>query len=152
MKYPIQIRELQGAKRLVLPVRSRLHRCFGNFEAIIDTGSPRNVISAGDAIRLRIPFNNLNSSSPLSGLGKGNISTVEIHKFPFAIMSHDDKIKEFVVSTVIPNVPEIRKGDENTFKHSLTLPSLIGIDFLEKNNLKLFVDIVGKQAYLEDIE
>lgn len=150
MKYPIHIREIQGAKRLVLPILSRQPRSFGSFEAIIDTGSPRTVLGAGDAIKISIPFNNYPVDRALSGFGKGNVPTKKIEKFQIVIRSTEGDSKTLLTPIIVPDVPSLRNGDRNTFNHALTLPSLIGIDFLEINKLKLFVDIDKDCAFLED--
>ena len=140
MKYLVLIREVQGAKRLVLSLLSRQPRSFGSFEAIIDTGSPRTVLGAADSIRMAIPFGKYPQSKSLSGFGKGSVPTVEIGNFLVALKSADGN-----------DVPSLRNGDQNTFNHALTLPTLIGMDFLEKNRLKLVVNLPENESYLEDV-
>ncbi len=58
MKFNLQIRNIQGSKRIVLPLISIYPRSFGHLEAVIDTGAPKTILSAGDAMRLNIPFSN----------------------------------------------------------------------------------------------
>ena len=151
MKYLVLIREVQGAKRLVLSLLSRQPRSFGSFEAIIDTGSPRTVLGAADSIRMAIPFGKYPQSKSLSGFGKGSVPTVEIGNFLVAIKSAEGNSKYLDISLVVPDVPSLRNGDQNTFNHALTLPTLIGMDFLEKNRLKLVVNLPENESYLEDV-
>ena len=80
MRFNLEIRNIQNSKRIILPLFSRQARSFGRIEAIIDTGSPRTILSAGDALRLNIPFTNFESSTPLAGLGKGKTPVLLINK------------------------------------------------------------------------
>lgn len=150
MRYPIQIRETQGAKRLIVPLLSRHPRCFGSFEAFIDTGSPRTIISAVDAEKLMIPFNSLNETQPIIGFGKGNVPTLAIDKFNLVMRASDGQSKQIVMPVVITDVSKMRKRDQQILDHARTIPSLIGMDFLERNKFKLFVDLEKNEAYFED--
>lgn len=150
MKYPIQIRTIHEAKRLIVPLISRQPHSFGNFEAFIDTGSPRTIISAVDAEKLNIPFSNLKSSQPIVGFGKGNVPTLAIDKFNLFIRNSEGLTKQLIIPVVIADVSTMRKMDQKILDHARTIPSLIGMDFLEINNFKLFVDLSENEAYFED--
>lgn len=150
MEYELQIRQIQNTKRIILPLISKQPRSYGHLDAVIDTGSPKTIISVSDAMRLNIPFKNLTSASPIQGFGKGNIPVLSMEKFPFSIRSGKGKSKDLITSVVIVDVPTLRKLGENALNHALSLPTLIGIDFLDASGLKLFVDVKGGIAYLED--
>ena len=151
MRYPIQIRTTKdGTKRLIVPLISRHPRSFGNFEAFIDTGSPNTVISAVDAEKLRIPFSNLSQAKSIVGFGKGSIPTLAIDKFNIIIRSSDGQTKNLIIPVVITDVPKMRNMDQNILNHARIIPSLIGMDFLENNKFKLFVDLSKNEAYFED--
>lgn len=150
MKYPIQIRSLQGSKRLVVPVVSMQPRCFGNFEAVLDTGSPRTILGAIDAEKLKIPFTSLRTTSPIVGFGKGSTPSLQIDSFDLSIRSEENKLKHLKMPIVIPDIPSIRKMSQSILDHARTIPTLIGMDFLEINNLKLFVNVNQNSAYFED--
>jgi predicted aspartyl protease len=150
MKYPVQIRDLQGAKRLVLPLFSMQPRSFGPLEAVIDTGAPKTIISASDAQKLRIPFNNLESTSPIIGFGKASTPALFMKSFVIAMKSDDGKINRKDISVIVTDVPTLNKFGQSILEHAFMMPTLIGMDFLEKNGLKLFVDVKGNIAYLED--
>jgi len=151
MKYDVSIREIQGAKRLILSLISIQPRSFGRFEAIIDTGSPRTIISASDSLKLAIPFSIYSESECLRGVGKGNIPTVEINKFKLVLKSLEGSSKNIEMKVITPNVPRLRKEAQKEFENALNLPSIIGLDFLENNRLKLLVNLPESIAYLEDV-
>ena len=50
MRFNLDIRKIGGSMRIILPISSRQPRSFGRIEVVIDTGSPKTIISAGDAI------------------------------------------------------------------------------------------------------
>ncbi len=55
MKFNLEIRNVNGSKRIIFPFLSTYPRSFGRVEAIIDTGSPITVLSASDSLRLNLP-------------------------------------------------------------------------------------------------
>ena len=83
MRFNLEIRNIDGSIRIILPLFSRQPRSFGRIEAVIDTGFPKTIISAGDAIKLNIPFTNLQSTMPLTGLGKGRTPMLLINNLRF---------------------------------------------------------------------
>jgi len=152
MRYKLEIRSSQNSKRIFLPILSTYPKCFGKLEGVIDTGSPRTVLSAADACRLNIPFKNLSSTDPIRGYGKGGCPALKINKFSIRIKSEDDssKLLEFPIDVV--DFPTLNKLDEKTKAHSFTMPTLLGLDFLEINKLSLFIDCKNNIAFLEDVD
>ncbi len=57
MKFNLEIRNMQGSKRIILRFLCTYPRSFGHVDAIMDTGAPVTILSANDALRLRMPFN-----------------------------------------------------------------------------------------------
>ena len=150
MKYKIEIRSSQKSKRLFLPMLSMYPHCFGQLEAIIDTGSPRTVLSAADACRLKIPFKNFQSTDPIRGYGKGGCPALKINKFLARIKSLDSKSKKLEFPITVIDFPTLNKLDAKTKNNAFKMPTIIGLDFLEFNKLSLFVDVKRGVAFLED--
>ena len=119
---------------------------------MIDTGSPKTIISAGDAIKLNIPFTNLQSTAPLTGLGKGRTPMLLMNNFMFSIRDSDGKPNNFDMPFLVADVPRIRNEGQEKLINATRIPTLIGMDFLELNGFDLFVSINKNVAYLEKSE
>ena len=152
MRFNLEIRNIQNSKRIILPLFSRQARSFGRIEAIIDTGSPRTILSAGDALRLNIPFTNFESSTPLAGLGKGKTPVLLINKFTFSLRDSEEKTNNFTMPLLVADVPRIKKEGQDKLNNAARIPTLIGMDFLELNSFDLFVSLNKNSAYLEKSE
>ena len=150
MKFDLEIRNIQSSKRIILPFLCTYPRSFGRVESIIDTGAPTTVISASDGIRLRLSFDNFESTKPLKGVGRGEIPCLLINNFKITLHSNNNERKEFSFPVVAVDVPTLRKFGEDALNQASMLPTLIGLDFLKLNNLKLFVDLQNNIAYLEE--
>jgi hypothetical protein len=149
MKFNLEVRNIQKAKRIFLPMISTYPRSFGHLESVIDTGAPKTILSAGDAIRLNIPFMNFESTTPLTGLGKGRTPVLLINKFSFSLKDSEGNLNKFSMPILVADVPRIRKEGQEKLNNATRIPTLIGMDFLEINDLSLFVDINKNVAYLE---
>jgi len=149
MKFNLEIRNIQGTRRIILPLLSTYPRSFGRIEAIIDTGSPKTILSAGDAIRLNIPFTNFESAAPLTGLGKGKTPVLLINKFTFSLRDSDGRPSNFLMPILAADVPKIRNEGQEKLNNATRVPTLIGMDFLELNNFDLFIGLNKNVAYLE---
>lgn len=152
MRFNLDIRNIQGARRIVLPILSTYPRSFGRIEAVIDTGAPKTILSAGDAIRLNIPFTNFESTTPLTGLGKGRTPVLSVNKFTFSLRDSDGKPDNLSMPILVADVPRIRKEGQEKLNNAARIPTLIGMDFLENNNLDLFISVNKNIAYLEKSE
>jgi len=135
MRFSLEIRNIEGAKRVILPMFSRQPRSFGRIEAIIDTGSPKTILSAGDAIRLNIPFTNFESTTPLTGLGKGKTPMLLINKFTFSLRNSEGKPNSFSMPLLVADVPRLRKEGQDKLNNATRIPTLIGMDFLDTKML-----------------
>ncbi len=149
MRFNLEVRNIQGTKRIILPLLSTYPRSFGHLEAVIDTGAPKTILSAGDAIRLNIPFNNFESTTPLIGLGKGRTPVLLINKFSFSLKDSEGKPNRLSMPVLVVDVPRIRKEGLEKLNNATRIPTLIGIDFLQHNDFSLFVDVNKDVAYLE---
>jgi len=149
MRFELQIRNIQGAKRVILPFLCTYPRSFGRVEAVIDTGAPQTILSAKDAIRLNMPFKSFPSAKPIRGFGKGNTPALSIKNFQISLHSIENQRASFKFPIVAIDVPTLYKRGKGALDSALTLPSLIGLDFLDVNELQLFVDLNNNEAYLE---
>src|SRR3989344_1936628 len=152
MRFNLDIRNIGGSVRIILLIFSRQPRSFGRIEAVIDTGSPKTIISAGDAIKLNIPFTNLQSTAPLTGLGKGRTPMLLMNNFMFSIRNTDGKPTSLTVPLLVADVPRIRNEGQEKLNNATRIPTLIGMDFLELNGFDLFVSVNKDLAYLEKSE
>lgn len=150
MRFDLQIRSIQSSRRIILPLISTYPRSFGHLEVVIDTGAPKTILSAGDAIRLNVPFSKFQSTAPLIGLGRGTTPVLLINNFPFSLHSNEEESKKFSMPILVVDVPKIRNMSKDFLNNATRIPTLIGIDFLEHTKLKLFIDIKNNIAHLED--
>ena len=152
MRFNLEIRNIQGTRRIILPMLSTYPRSFGRIEAVIDTGAPKTILSAGDAIRLNIPFTRFESTTPLTGLGKGRTPVLLVSKFTFSLRDSEGKPNNFSMPILVTDVPRIRNEGQERLNNATRVPTLIGMDFLETNSLDLFVSVNKNIAYLEKSE
>jgi len=152
MRFNLEIRKIDGSIRIILPLFSRQPRSFGRIESVIDTGAPKTILSAGDAIRLNIPFTNFESATPLTGLGKGKTPVLLIKDFTFSLHNSDEKLSNLSMPILIADVPRIRNEGQEKLNNATRIPTLIGMDFLENNNFDLFIGLNKNIAYLEKVE
>lgn len=150
MKFNLEIRKGNGSIRLILPFRCKYPRSMGNVEAVIDTGSPRTIISARDAHRLRLPITSFSESDPIRGFGRGSVPCKKIRKFLLAIRSDNNESLEIKIETNVVDITKLRKYGKEINDHAFKIQTIIGLDFLEENKLKLFVDLTNNTAYLEN--
>ena len=73
------------AERLLFNIGSMYPHSFGGIICVVDTGSPRTIISARDVSRLNIPVSNLEMANPICGFGRGSVPCRKLKKFKFYI-------------------------------------------------------------------
>ena len=150
MKYPLEIIDTENTKRVMLPCLSRTPHCFGELIIAIDTGSPRTFLMIWDADRLNIPFNSLEATDPLRGMGGGSLPAKLKKKFIIRPKSEDNKMRDIEDDMVVANLPAIQGMGSSTLNRTLQIPSIIGLDFLKKHGFRLVLDMKQKKGYLED--
>lgn len=112
----------------------------GVVDFLIDTGAGQTILSERDAIRLGLAYQNFPHGIPATGVG-GVANTYKI-----------DKKVTFYFKTVNGGVySPVRRGievlEEPTEEKSL--PSLLGLEFLEDLNFKLTYDMPTQAIFLE---
>ena len=142
----------EDAERLLLNIVSRQDHSFGNILAIIDTGSPRTIISAKDVISLKIPVAGLENAKPINGFGRGSVPCKKLNKFKFYIKSKENKIKSIEMPVYAVDVSTLSSLNKDMVENIYRIPSIIGLDFLEKNNLKMIVNFKDNKSYFEEIQ
>jgi len=111
---------------------------------IVDTGSPFSLLSEADAKRIGLSINRSQVDKSASGLGGINnkVNLKSIDKVEIKVKSDDGyktfKPKEFWLSY-------------SPRTNSTVFHSLIGLDFLNEQRLKLVVNIPNNEAYLESV-
>lgn len=118
----------------------------GEVPFIVDTGSPRTLLSVEDGKRLGIETSSLNRSyAPIYGIGGAG----KCWDLPEAILFFEtDEGLEFYPKDdiLVYKNPEKRKKGR---KMVLRLASILGRDFLKESGFELIVDMKNEKAYLE---
>lgn len=97
-----------------------------------------------------MPLSNFPSTKPIRGFGRGGTPALSLEDFQITLHSAENSRKNLKFPIILVDVPTLRKFGEDALNNALTIPTLIGLDFLEMNNMKLFIDIKNDIAYLED--
>ena len=151
MIFDLNIINTPTSERVSLNILSMIPHSFGRIIAIIDTGSPKTIISAKDVYMLKLPVKNFKSTRPIRGFGKGSVPAREIEKFVFVIKSRDGQIKKIEMPVNTIDIYELNKQPADVRDHAYKIESVIGLDFLRNLNLKLVIDLKNNTAYLEEI-
>ncbi len=146
MIFDLDIVEPIKPERIVANLLCRVPRSYGHILAVLDTGSPSTIISARDALILRLSTNNLQDSKPISGFGRGQLPSKHFRNFIFFMKSRNGEAKEFKLDVSIADASGLSEDFRNS---AYLLPSIIGLDFLNQFGLKLYVDLKNNTAYLE---
>ncbi|MBI2668056.1 hypothetical protein HYX17_04800 [Candidatus Woesearchaeota archaeon] len=137
------------AGRLLLNARLNSHSyriAFGQIVFVVDTGSNETFISEGDALRLNIPINKLSFERHIRMAG----STFELLKTKsLSIIMRDEENKTQKIDLDFSYVARGTKKSDKEKNIALSFPSILGLDFLEKNKFSLVVTPHMDLAYLE---
>jgi hypothetical protein len=145
MIYNIELVEVPNSERLFINIVSRQPHSFGPIRALLDTGSPTTIVSARDAIRLKIPI-----SGAETGFGRGQIPSKRIKSFKFALKSEDNNIKYLEMPVNVVDIAALKSMHQDFQNNALQIPTIIGMDFLRFSKMKLFVDLASHKAKLEE--
>ena len=139
MKIPLQVYDFANGLRIMasLLIKAETLHIFAFVQAIVDTGSPETILGMSDMKKFRISkiqINKLESRKKPIAYGGGQVKTKVLQ---------DTKLKLGNFECVMPiQIP----SDEIT---PCSQPTILGVDFLIKNNLILFFDPNKKEAYFE---
>ena len=143
MKIPLQVYEFAGGLRAMAHflIRAENPHLFGSIQAIVDTGSPTTILGIPDIKRMRVSplqLKELESRKQPHAYGGGQLKTKILQEAKLKFGEYF----ECIMPIEIP-VDEITECTQQT---------IIGVDFLIKNKLKLFFDPAKREAYLEGLE
>jgi len=142
MQIPLQVGWFAGGLRIMAHflIQCEHPHIFGSIRAIVDTGSPTTILGVMDLKRMRvspIQLKNLETKKGTMAIEGGNLKTKLVKN---AKISFSDIFKSEVLDVCAPF-----DSDDGGFCQV----TILGVDFMEKNNLKLFFDPRGKSAYFE---
>lgn len=121
------------------------HNVYGNIKFIVDTGSTDSFIGEIDAIKLRIPISRLgkNEEKQGRGLAGGSIILYAIKNVTLSFLSENKRIEKIHFQHMDVGL-SARKDEKSRIRESI-----LGNDFLLKNNLTLVFNPSKQIAYLE---
>lgn len=144
MKIPLEVYSFAGGVRAMAHFFLKIEELniFSNIRAIVDTGSPSTIIGLDDRKRMRVSNIKLNEiknrKDPLA-LGGSLVEAKEISEAD--LISNKFKIK-------MPIILAVKQINENKAPQ----PSILGVDFLEKNNYGFTFNPNKREAFLEKEE
>ena len=112
---------------------------------VVDTGSAKSFLSEGEALRLQIPMESLSLLEPIRMGG----ATYQLYRTKqVKLFFKNDQNGVYTIN--LENFALSRTGSkkEASKRESENFPSILGTDFLIKNNLALYFDPVNNEAYL----
>jgi len=149
MKIPLSVEMVLGGKKPVLYASVRGSRFFGKIRAIIDTGSPTTLFNKREGLRFQIRYHGRKPNQKsflfkfeLNLYGQGNVT--------FYLKDENNKLVILEKQTIF--FLETVKRTEEARYFELTIPNIIGEDFISNNQFKLIFDPTNNVAYLEKTE
>lgn len=113
---------------------------------VVDTGSTMSMLSYMDSFLLNMPFNFL-AYKKNTDIANCNFDLYELHDARFGFTDENNILfrtepQRFLAAQVTKRTIE-KKRD------AAIIPSIIGMDFMEKNNFALYCNAAKKIAYFE---
>ena len=117
------------------------------FNALFDTGSPYILtLSQYDASKMQIPFKNLPKGKIIS-LGSLKYQSYILKNKHVIMKDNENKLIRFNIPE-IPILISTKKG-QKALNEAYSMPSIIGLKFLEDNALSLHINGKVKTGYLQ---
>ena len=139
-----------GSERLLFDIVSMYPHSFGGIISVVDTGSPRTIISAGAVSKLKIPITG-EKASPICGFGRGSIPCRKVDKFKFIIKSSEGKMKSIEMPVYIIDISALNNLNQEMKLSAYQIDTIIGLDFLISQKMKLVVNFNENLSYFEEI-
>lgn len=150
MIFNIELIKEPGAERLLFNIVSMHPHSFGGIISVVDTGSPRTIISAGAASKLKISATG-EKASPICGFGRGSIPCRKLDKFEFIIKSPEGKTKSIEMPVYVVDIPALNNLSQEMKLSAYQIDTIIGLDFLISQKMRLIADFKNNTAYFEEI-
>jgi hypothetical protein len=115
-------------------------------DAIVDTGSPYTVVSTNDLLGTRLRLHTMQKGETVS-LAGFRFFRYLINNVTMNFKTETGELFKSKLSTIGALVPT--KLDKKTLNDVKSIPSIIGHDFLEENQLSFYFNASAKIAYLE---
>jgi len=145
MKIPLKVEESAGGLKPFAYFSIKAPHTFGKIKAFFDTGSPDTIISESEALRLKIPFADKQAKTSY-GVGGDPISLYEAKISSFSFI--DDKEELETIESPLVYISRCMKKEDRRMI-TAGMPNILGVDFLLKNQFKLFFDPYNKVAFIE---
>ena len=122
-------------------------------EAVLDTGSPFTAIATRDAERYQIPFSKLNRDPNLPPIGFAGLKFIPRFVKNTELMFRDEEGKRHTIQheplyILEPDLPRGLWRERGVYR----LPNVIGMDFLRRWKVKLYVEPATDVVKLEFAE
>ncbi|MBU3907551.1 MAG: hypothetical protein KKA64_04860 [Nanoarchaeota archaeon] len=150
MIFNINLIKEVGAERLLFNIVSMYPHSFGGIISVVDTGSPRTIISAGAVFKLKMPITG-EKALPICGFGRGSIPCRKVDKFKFIIKSSEGKMKSIEMPVYVVDIPALNNLSQEMKLSAYQIDTIIGLDFLISQKMKLVVDFNNNLSYFEEI-
>jgi hypothetical protein len=151
MIFNLELLKTLNSERILFNLFSIFPRSMGGIIAIVDTGSPRTIISAADAFKLKLPVSGLEDSKPACGFGRGGIPCKILPNFKFNIRSPENKTKTIEMPVHVVDITSLKKMNRDMIDNAFKVPSVIGLDFLRSQKLRMVVNFKDDSSYFEEI-
>lgn len=151
MKINLQIKEYSGGLKPFIDFICRFpkQRRSVSISAFVDTGSPFSCISMKDIRRATIPIKSITKKEDyrILYIGGRTVKGYVIHtKVEFIFVSENGQKYNLTPKTLYLLMPT--KEDEKSMKLFLSLPNILGVDFLSEYELGLYFNPSENIAWL----
>lgn len=127
-------------------LRAKRYRVFGSVDILIDTGSPESFISEGNAMKNNIPITKLEFAKHQK-IGGCSFSFLKMYDVTLHFHTEEEKSEKLTFPMIYVAISV--KRDRETLEYSLSMPTLLGTDFLLKEKLSFYCNLSKNVAYLE---
>jgi len=149
MKIPLEVNPDGLIYTTIIIKAPKYHVKHGLKDFYIDTGSPTTYISERHAQELNVPFKCLTRKEDVMRIGGTNFFAHDMKRVHFGLKNDKEEIVYFVLDTQVVKGSKIKSKEREI---ALSLPSIIGNDFLINNKLKLYHNPLKKESYLLSVE
>lgn len=141
----IPLKFINGQIIVNMIIASSVYRIgFQRIPFVFDTGSPESFLSERDALKLKLPLSQL-SIGKIVNLASSKYNLLKTRQFSFYIKTQEEKSHKIDYENFL--IAKTTKKKQENIAESQHLPSILGVDFLLRNNLILYFDPGKNEAY-----